>query len=196
MDLSLLCQCICQVICCIIILLYGILILIFIVLLHQLLVCFWVILLQGSQDMLLASLLQDALQACQMSFQQAELLPVLKVSILQGALRMCLHRECAARNAPAQSTVEAVARMSCQSMLCRARSPHLEVGNAILRDLVLIQLQPLKLWEPSNSFCYGDCTHSPNLRMHSAAITHSSAKSAMCMHALLNTSHLHVLLPG
>ena len=68
--------------------------------------------------------------------------------------------------------------MSCQSMLCRAVPPHLEVGNAILRDLVLIQLQPLKLGEPSNGFGYGDCTHPPNLHVHSAAITHSSASSA------------------
>ena len=77
MDLSLLCQCVCQVVCCIIILLYGILIPIFIVSLLQLLICFWVILLQGSQDMLLASLLQDALHARQLSSLQAELLLIL-----------------------------------------------------------------------------------------------------------------------
>ena len=87
MDLGLLCQCICQVICCIIILLYGILILIVIVLLPQLLVCVWVILLHRSQDMLLASLLQDALHACQILSLQAELLPVLRISIFQGAPR-------------------------------------------------------------------------------------------------------------
>ena len=73
-----------------------------------------------------------------------------------------------------------MACMSCQSMLCTAvSSPHLEVGNAILGDLVLIQIQPLKLREPRNGFGYGDCTHPPNLRMHSAAITHSSALSAI-----------------
>ena len=109
MDLCLLCQCICQVICCIIILLYSILIPIFIVLLHQLLVCFWVILLQGTQDMLLASLLQDALHACKMLPLQAESLPVLIISILQGAPRACVDRECAVRNALAQSTEEAMA---------------------------------------------------------------------------------------
>ena len=88
MDLSLLCQRICQVICCIIILLYSIFVLIFIVLLHQLLVCIWVILPQGSQDMLLASLLQDALHACQLSCLQADALPVLRISRLQGASRV------------------------------------------------------------------------------------------------------------
>ena len=64
--------------------------------------------------------------------------------------------------------------MSCQSMLGTVCPAHLQMSNAILRDLILIQLQPLELGEPSDGFCYGNCTHPPDLHVHTAAIAHSS----------------------